>query len=199
MQGTSSCSLHSSESTLKSEDIDTLDTSSVTEDVTVREGASSEELRRQKRLVRNRISAERSRRRRLSRIEELRADIDRLRKELEYLQAMEVENRYLKRQVQLRESLFQLKCAVQPQYHMFTSVNDSVVEIASWSQQKWERDLTSKEIVCDVEKLCYTKSQGGPCSDSWSVGYEAPWLKQAWAAREALARQLSNHKTHEIS
>ncbi|EME28180.1 uncharacterized protein Gasu_43450 [Galdieria sulphuraria] len=99
MNEASSYSHNSVDSTLKSEDINTLDTSSVTEDVSGREGPSAEELRRQKRLVRNRISAERSRRRRLSRIEDLMAHNKRLQEELESLQAMEVENGYLKRQV----------------------------------------------------------------------------------------------------
>ncbi|GJD07308.1 hypothetical protein Gasu2_16750 [Galdieria sulphuraria] len=188
--------------TLKSEDINTLDTSSVTEDVSGREGPSAEELRRQKRLVRNRISAERSRRRRLSRIEDLMAHNKRLQEELESLQAMEVENGYLKRQVELRENLLQLKCALQPECPMSSNCfNSSLIQVATMSQQQFAQDQSSKDVIYDVEKLCSTESQRELSSSSsiWSLGYEAPWLKQASAARAALARQLSNKSTHEIS
>lgn len=54
-----------------------------------------------------------------------------------------------------------------------------------------------KNSVQDVAMLCNTEPQVEPCFQ-WSLGYEAPWLRHAFAARAALARQLCNKSTNDI-
>ncbi|KAK4526821.1 hypothetical protein GAYE_SCF28MG4738 [Galdieria yellowstonensis] len=224
MNATLSSSFNSSSSTLKSTDISTLETSNITEDVTFADrggaiavspadlirmkrfdgtggesGVSSDDLRRKKRLQRNRVSAERSRRRRLSRIEELSAENERLRKVLASLQAMEVENRRLKREIELRRSLQPQKAAVQQPLLQPAANFVQSHHVSNPSQQSFVNECTPRDSISDVEKLCHKESNYEPFAGSWSVGYEAPWLEQARVARAAIARQLSNYSTGNMS
>eukprot|EP00871_Galdieria_phlegrea_P004783 jgi/Galph1/5305/GphlegSOOS_G3939.1 len=166
------------------------------------------DMKRQKRLLRNRLSAERSRQRRLSRIQELQRENERLKSEIEALIALKEQNNFLKRQIEVKRRYLEVLYASTQSEAQFSGFGGSYIPPFSDEAKSVHSEVSpvqSPPCGSFTSKGCQ-RSPSALYQSGWfdtnpqllnansigtanlGLGFEATWLEQAAAARDVLSK-----------